>query len=105
MVEAIRDWAIIILAGESIIIGVFLAVLAWQLSRLVKLLREEIKPVLDSVNETTSTVRGTTAFVSNTVVKPVIEVASYLSAIRRVWQLISPLRHRSKSAGGRPSAG
>ena len=84
-----RDVAIIILALESIIIGILLAFLILQVRALVRFLREEIQPILDSVNETTSTVRGTTAFVSDTVVRPVMRVAGLISALRRITDLLT----------------
>ena len=85
---AARDVAIIILAVESIIIGALLAFLIFQVQALVRLLQEEIKPILDSVNETASTVRGTTNFVSDTVVAPVMRVAGLVSAIRRITDVL-----------------
>ena len=71
-----RDIAIIVLALESIVIGVLLAVLVIQVIRLVKLLREEVLPILNSTQETVSTVRGTASFVSDHVVQPVVKVSS-----------------------------
>jgi hypothetical protein len=85
---AARDVAIIILAVESIIIGALLAFLIFQVQALVRLLREEIQPILDSVNETASTVRGTTTFVSDTVVSPVMRVAGLVSAVRRIADVL-----------------
>jgi hypothetical protein len=87
-----RDVAIIILALESIIIGILLAFLILQLQALIRLLREEIQPILDSVNETASTVRGTTAFVSDTVVSPVMRVAGVISALRRIVDVLTRRR-------------
>jgi hypothetical protein len=84
----VRDVAIIVLAIESIVIGGLLVFLVIQIQRLVKMLREEIKPILDSTNETVSTVRGTTTFVSRHVVSPLVEVVSFLSGVRRVGQAI-----------------
>jgi hypothetical protein len=84
-----RDVAIIILAVESIIIGALLVVLIFQIQGLVRLLREEIRPILDSVNETASTVRGTTTFVSDTVVSPVMRVAGLVSALRRIIDVLT----------------
>lgn len=84
----VRDVAIIILAVESIFIGVFLVVLIFRIQSLIKLLREEIKPILDSASQTTETVRSTTNFVSDTVVSPLIKIASYASAAKKaaeVW--------------------
>lgn len=84
-----RDVAIIILALESIIIGALLVFLIFQVQGLVRLLRDEIRPILDSVNETAGTVRGTTAFVSDTVVSPVMRVAGLISALRRIIDVLT----------------
>lgn len=78
-----RDIAIIILAVESIVIGVLLTVLVIQVIRLVKLLREEVMPILNSTQETVSTVRGTASFMSEHLVQPVVKVSSFTAGARR----------------------
>jgi hypothetical protein len=72
----IRDAAIVLLAVESVIIGILLALTLVQIRKLVRLLREEIAPMLDTANETLNTVQGTTKFVSKNVVNPLIQVSS-----------------------------
>lgn len=79
----VRDIAIIVLAVESIVIGVLLAVLVIQVIRLVKLLREEVMPILNSTQETVGTVRGTATFVSDRLVQPVVKVSSYAAGVRQ----------------------
>lgn len=68
----IRDIAIIIIALQTIIIGVLLGVLVWQIWRLVKVIQTELKPIIEDTQATVNTVRGTTEFVSHNVVDPVI---------------------------------
>lgn len=82
VMSVMRDFSIIILALVTIVIGAFLAILMFQLQSLTVLLRDEIKPILESANETASTVRGTTTFVSDAVVTPMISAASYVTAVR-----------------------
>jgi hypothetical protein len=77
MLTAIRDIAIVLLALESLVIGVLLAVMVIQLRALVRMLREEIAPILDTANETAETVSRTATFVSRSVVDPVVKVHSY----------------------------
>jgi hypothetical protein len=86
---AARDVAIIILAVESIIIGALLVFLIFQMQALARFLKEEIRPILESVNETASTVRGTTNFVSDTVVSPVMRAAGLVSALRRIIDVLT----------------
>lgn len=80
--SAVRDGAIILLAVESLVIGVLLVILLWQLWRLVRLLEREIKPLLDSANETVNTMRSTTSFVSENVVSPVVRLHSFVAGVR-----------------------
>jgi hypothetical protein len=84
--ETIRDIFIIVMALESLVIGTALIVLIIQIAQLTNLLRHEIKPILDSTNETVSTVRGTTAFLSENLVDPVIKLNGYVAALQRVLE-------------------
>jgi hypothetical protein len=96
--SVLRDISIIVLALVTIVIGLFLAILIFQLQSLIALLRDEIKPILESTNQTVSTVRGTTTFVSQTLVQPMIAAASYASAIRQTFQTLSGGGRKGKAA-------
>lgn len=97
--STVRDGAIILLAIESLVIGGLLVLLVWQIWRLVRLLEKEIKPLLDSANDTVNTMRGTTTFVSENVVSPVVRVHSWIAGVRGgIGAFLRP--RRSRSAGG-----
>lgn len=96
--ETIRDIVIIFMALESLIIGLTLVVLIIQLAKLTALLQNEIRPILDSTNETVNTLRGTTTFLSNNLVQPVIKANSTLAAIRQALGLIGIRRSNSRDA-------
>lgn len=85
----VRDLAIILLALESLVIGIVLVVLILEIRNLAKLLREEIKPILDSADETVRTVRGTTSFVSETFVNPMIRVSGFASGILEALRILT----------------
>jgi hypothetical protein len=72
----LRDISIILLALTLIIIDIAMMVLLWQVIRLLTFLVAELKPIMQSLQETTGTVRGTANFVSEGVASPVIEVSS-----------------------------
>lgn len=95
--RGVRDVAIIFLAFLSIVIGAMLAALLYQVTMLTLLVRDEVKPLLESVNETMNTVRGTTAFMSDSVVQPTIRVASAFSGVRRTLEALAGIR-----ASGQP---
>jgi len=84
----IRDIFIIFMALESLVIGVALIVLIVQISSLVNLLRNEVRPMLEATNETLNTLRGTTEFLGENLVEPVIKLNSYLAGLRRLMDMI-----------------
>lgn len=99
----IRDIAIIIIAVQTIVIGVLLGVLIWQIWRLVKMLQTEIKPIINDTQETLSTVRGTATFVSNNVVDPVVKTGSALARYRRTVQSLTGELFPRRTPAGRPA--
>lgn len=82
MLADLRDVSIILLALESIVIGVILLLLLWQVRLLVLLLRDEIGPILRDTQETTKTVQSTTKFVGKRVAKPFVGTISFMAGIR-----------------------
>ena len=81
--EAVRDVFIIALALESCVFGVVLMLMLVMIIRLVNTVEFEIKPILEQTNETIGTVRGTTTFVSENVITPVMRVKSYAAGVRQ----------------------
>ena len=86
-VARLRDVFIIIMAFESILIGAVLVILILQLARLTNLIQNEVKPILDSTNETVSTLRGTTAFLSENLTEPIIKFNEYIAGLARILEL------------------
>jgi len=86
--DRIRDVFIIVVALESLVIGVALIVLIVQLASLINLLQNEVRPILNATNETVNTLRGTAEFLGENVVEPVIKLNGYLAGISRVIELI-----------------
>ena len=80
----VRDIFIIFMALEFLLIGIVMIVLILQLARLTLLLQNEIKPILDSTNETANTLRGTTTFLSEHLVEPVLKMNQYLAGLNRI---------------------
>ena len=88
----IRDVFIIFMALEFLIIGIALIILIIQLAVLTNLLRNEVKPILDSTNETVNTMRGTVTFLSNNLAEPVIKLNGYLAGLKKLTDLLRPGR-------------
>ena len=80
----VRDIFIIFMALEFLLIGGVMIILIIQLARLTLLLQNEIKPILESTNETANTLRGTTAFLSDHLVEPVLKLNQYLAGLNKI---------------------
>ena len=86
--DRIRDVFIIVVALESLVIGVAMIVLIMQLASLINLLQNEIRPILHATNETVNTLRGTAEFLGDNVVEPVIKLNGYLAGLYRMLELM-----------------
>lgn len=76
-------FVIILLLIALVVITIYLVL---KINDLVRLLEREIKPLLVEVQETTRTVKGTTTFLSDQAVKPVIATASTVAATRAIFK-------------------
>jgi hypothetical protein len=91
-VSRLRDIFIILMALESLLIGLALTILIIQIARLTNLLENEVKPILDSTNETISNLRGTTRFLSDNLVEPVIKLNEILAVFQRITDILKLTR-------------
>ena len=86
--DRIRDIFIIVVALESLVIGVALIILIMQLATLINLLQNEVRPILTATSETVNTLRGTVEFLGENAVEPVIKLNGYLAGMNRVIELM-----------------
>jgi hypothetical protein len=91
-VGKIRDIFIIFMALESLIIGIVLVILIVQLSILINLIQNEIKPIMEATNETVNTLKGTSTFISNNLAEPVIKLNEYIAGLKKLLDLLFPPR-------------
>ncbi len=87
-----RDLAIVLLAIESLVIGILLIILIIQVVSLTRMLQDEIKPILNSADETVRTVRGTTTFVSDTFVTPMVRISSFAAGVTQALRILTRRR-------------
>jgi hypothetical protein len=86
--DKIRDVFIIVVALESLVIGVALIVLVVQLASLINLLQNEVRPILKATNETVNNLRGTAEFLGENMVDPVIKLNGYMAGLNRMLELM-----------------
>lgn len=94
----VRDIFIIALGIMSCLSGIVLILLLISIIRLINMLEFELKPILLKTNETLGTIRGTTAFMSDNVMRPVATASSYMAGLRRGVQTLfgDPRRNLGK---------
>ncbi len=85
----VRDIFIIFMAVEFLIIGIALVVLIIQLAALINMLQNEVKPILNTTNETVSNLKGTARFLSDNMVEPVIKMNEYLAGIKKFMDMVN----------------
>ena len=86
--DKIRDIFIIVVALESLIIGVALVVPIVQLASLINLLQNEVRPILKATTDTVNNLRGTAEFLGENVVEPVIKLNGYLAGLYRMLEMM-----------------
>ena len=86
----VRDVFIIFMALESLVIGVALVVLIVQLATLINLLNNEIRPIIQSTNDTVNTIKGTMTFLSDNLSEPVIKLNEFMAGFRKFFEIIRP---------------
>jgi hypothetical protein len=86
--DKIRDVFIIVVALESLVIGVALIVLVVQLASLINLLQNEVRPILKATSDTVNNLRGTAEFLGENVVEPVVKLNGYLAGLYRMLELM-----------------
>ena len=118
LLAAVRDVALIVLAVESIVVGVMAAVLIVRLLAFIEVAQERLDDVAgtagsvlesareaaDAANQAAAQVRGSTSFLSDQVVMPAIRVASAVSGATRFARALVRTGGRTRR-GDRGKAG
>ncbi|HSN73458.1 MAG TPA: hypothetical protein VL334_00035 [Anaerolineae bacterium] len=104
---ALTDVWIILLALVVLVMNIFLIIMLWQIIRLIDFLLFELKPVLESLQETSSTVRGTASFVSDEVSSPIIDASAKTARVKGSLRFVvdSLMKGAQQSARGPQGTG
>lgn len=99
----LRDIAFVVLAVETLIVMILVLIISILMITILVLLYDRVIPALEQLNrtmntvaDTVHTVRGTTTFVSDKVVHPVIEVSSWAAGASRVLRGVRDLFPKGK---------
>jgi hypothetical protein len=95
----LRDIFIILLGIQTMIIGLLLIVavvaiiyVALKMYDLTQFVENELRPIIRRADDAIRTVHSRTVFISDTAVKPVIEVMSFTSALKSIIKAFTRTR-------------
>ncbi len=104
--QLIRDIFIIVLAMVSILIALALATLVVQVAGLINLLRNEIKPLLEDIQVTLGSARGTVEFVGDNITDPLVKAGGFVAGtsvfLREMGGLRRAIKPRPQSPAAQP---
>jgi hypothetical protein len=102
----LRDIAFVVMALETLVVMILVLIIVILLVVTIVLIYDRVIPALEQLNraintvgDTVHTVRGTTTFVSEKVVSPLIEASSYAAGAARIAKGILDLWPWRKRAG------
>ena len=102
----LRDIAFVVMALETLVLMVLVLIAIVLLLVVVVLIYDRVIPILEQLNqsintvgETLQNVRGTTTFVSERVVSPLIEASSYASGVARILKGVLDLWPKRSKEG------
>ena len=103
--EELRDlviviWGVlgIIFLAVALVLAIVLGLTARGLMATIRtLLEEDLQPAIRSARQTVDSIRGTTSFVADTAVAPVIRVYGIVSGARRFTSTLGGFRKRRGS--------
>ncbi len=82
----------------AMVVTIFLFFTGKGLIRSVRdLIDDSVRPTLDSVRNTARSIQGTTEFVGQTAVQPIIRTYGIISAVRRGLGVVSGLARKKKA--------
>lgn len=90
MIAVARDWAVVILCSLGIVAtAIFIVCMLFLFFK--------VRPFLDSATATARNVQGTSVFLSDTIVKPIIKVRSFASGAQRAMAIMTRFSRRKES--------
>ena len=87
--ERLRDIVIIFLVFQLLLVTIVLAGIAAGLGFLILVLKDQIIPLLRELTETARRLRGTTEFMTEEAVKPIISAAGRAARVRAMVRTVT----------------
>lgn len=101
----VRDVAVIYVALFQCVGAILFVVVTALLAFIAFMIRDRIVPILEKVDDTVKTVQGTTTFVSESVVSPIIKTAGAAAGARAMVQTLMRRKPPTPQGGTPKSSG
>jgi hypothetical protein len=82
IVQLLRDFLVITITLEGVLIGFAFIVLVIQIARLVNLFQSEARPILENTQDATASAKGTAQFVKQNATEPLVRALSFWAGLR-----------------------
>lgn len=92
--ERLRDISIVFISLFAVISTVLLAAILGAMVWLVFTIRDKVVPLLESLTATASRLKGTTEFMTEQAVSPIISVASTFAKVRAATRTVTGGKRR-----------
>lgn len=90
--EYLHNILLITLTLEGILVIGALSVLIIQISRIVNMLKKEIRPVIASVQQTANTTKVTAEFVGQNLTEPIVRTGAFMAGVRVLIRDVAGIR-------------
>ncbi|MDP9369156.1 MAG: hypothetical protein M3Q03_12920 [Chloroflexota bacterium] len=97
--ERLRDIAVIFVVLLFLLVVVILAAIAAALTYLVFQIKDRVIPLLEEFTGTAKRIRGTTEFMSEEAVKPILSVAGTYAKMRAMTRTVTGKDQKSRKRG------
>jgi hypothetical protein len=94
IIQLVRDFLIIVISLEGVLILFAVVVLIVQIARSVNLVQTEVRPVLENAQDATKAVKDTAEFVGTHAVELMIRVNSFIAGLRTFLRELGDRRDR-----------
>jgi len=97
--EIIKNTIFIIMILEGLLIVAAIAILILQIGRLVNLLQNKTKPVLENAQDAVNSAKGTVEFVGENVTEPIVRAGSFMAGARVMIREVGGIRRAIRKNG------
>jgi hypothetical protein len=99
IIQLIRDFFVIVLTLEGILIIFAVVILIYQIARSVNLVQSEVKPILENAQDAVNAAKGSAEFVGKNAAGPIIRMLGFFSGLMVFIRELGGIRRAVRRSG------